>query len=241
MPGALFPVDPVQVDINGVFYRYRVEKPPGSYSVSVQNESADGSGYIFRSIDDWSGGTGGTIQKYVPVPYSPLGNWGDGSIEQVGVGEVFDPLVIYNYRIDTERVQPQSQEAYDFSAISTYDPLSDRYVLNALEPTNLELIDRGEEVEVDKDEEEDEKRLETALAASENALTIASSVSQAATIRAMNASTNINSYYGKQIAGGVYRETIVLIDKNIPDNRRVLRALGQDKLHKRMVDSQWGK
>lgn len=240
MSDTLFPLHPVQgIEINGVFYRYTaVKQPDDPYTVSIQNEAADGSGYIFRETDDWSGGSGGTIQKFVPLRYSPLGDWGDGSIEQVGIGSVEDPLILYSYRFDPDRVQ-QSQEAYDFSQISSYNALDDRYVLNSLEPTDLRLIQDEEESEADKDEEEDENRLETALAASENALTIAGNVSQGAMVKAMNTATNMNSYYAAKINGGVYQESVVLIDKNIPDNRRALRSLGQDKLHDRMVDQQY--
>jgi hypothetical protein len=51
----------------------------------------------------------------------------------------------------------------------------------------------------------------------------------------------MQGYYDKQIAGGVYKETIVLQDKNIPDNRRALRQMSQQKLHKQMVDQQYGR
>ena len=242
MSSSLFPLYPIQgTDINGVFYRYTAVKDPSDpYTVSIQNQDTDTGGYIFRSTDDWSGGSGGTIQKFVPVPYSPLGRWGTGSIEEVGIGSVQDPVVLYSYRFDPSRMQ-SAQEAYDFGTVSTYDALSDRYVINALEPTDLELIDKDEEPEKDKDEDDDEKRLEVALAESKNALTIASGVSQSAMIKAINGATNIKSYYDKQISGGVYRETVVLIDKNIPDNRRALRSLGQDKLHTKMVNQQYGR
>ena len=242
MSSTLFPLYPIQgTDINGVFYRYTAVKEQGDpYTVSIQNEAANGSGYIFRETDDWSGGSGGTIQKYIPVPYSPLGDWGNGSIEQVGVGEVKDPIVMYSYRFDPNRVQP-TQEAYDFGAISAYDPLSDRYVLNALEPTDLSLIKSDDEAEKDKDEDEDKDRLETALAASENALTIASGVTQAQILQAMNTATNLNGYYAAVLQGGTYQESVVLIDKNIPDNRRAFRSMSQQKKHTDMVNQQYGR
>ena len=240
MSSTLFPLHPISgSDINGVFYRYTAVKDAGDpYTVSIQNESANGSGYIFRSTDDWSGGAGGTIIKFVPVPYSPVGDWGDGSIEQVGIGRVEDPTVLYSYRHDPNRVQ-QPQEAYDFSAISAYDPLSDRYVLNAIEPTDPELYE--DKLEKGKDEEEDDGRLEKALAASDNALTISMSVSQSAMVAAMNTATNLNTYYAAKLQGGKYQESVVLIDKNIPDNRRAFRSLGQQKLHTDMVNQQYGR
>jgi hypothetical protein len=238
MSSSLFPLHPIQgVDINGVFYRYTAVKDPNDpYTVSIQNETADGSGYIFRSTDDWSGGSGGTIQKYIPLPYSPLGDWGDGNIEQVGIGEVQDPVVLYSYRFDPSRMQ-SSQEAYDFGTVSTYDALSDPYVLNAIEPTDPELYE--DKLEKGKDEEEDDGRLEKALAASENALTIGKSMTQSAILKSMNVATNLNTYYAAVLQGGKYQETVVLKDKNIPDNRRALRSLGQQKLHTEMVEEQY--
>ena len=240
MSSSLFPVPALEgVDINGVFYRYTAVKQKNDpYIVSIQNQDTDTGGYIFRETDDWSGGSGGTIQKFVPVPYSPVGRWGTGSIEEVGVGSVEDATVLYSYRYDPSRMQ-QSQEAYDFSDIPTYDALSDGYVLATLEPTDPELYE--DKVDKDKDEEEKDDRLETALAARDNALTLANTVTQSQLLYAMNTATNLNSYYAAQISGGIYKETIVLQDKNIPDNRRAFRSLGQQKLHTDMVNQQYGR
>jgi hypothetical protein len=235
MSRSVFPVPALSgVDINGVFYRYTAVKDPNDpYTVSVQNQAADGSGYIFRSTDDWSGGGGGTIQKFIPLPYSPLGDWGDGEIEQVGIGNVEDPVVLYSYRYDPSRVQPE----IDFNLFNydPYDPLSDQYVLGAIEPTDPELY----EFEEKSEESSEDDRIETALAASENALTMANNVTQNGLIKAMNIATNIRPYYDRRIAGGVYQETVVLIDKKIPDNRKAFRSLSQDRVHKQMVDSQY--
>ena len=242
MSNTLFPLHPISASqINGVYYQYTAVKEAGDpYTVSVQNQAADGSGYIFRETDDWSRGSGGTIQKFVPVPYSPVADWGDGRIEQVGIGSVEDATVLYSYRFDPSLVQP-TKEVYDFSAISAYDTLSDRYVLNALEPTDPELYEDDDWLEKGDDEEKDENSLETALAASDNALTIGMNVSQSAMVAAMNTATNLSGYYAKKLQGGELRETVVLIDKNIPDNRRALRSLGQDKLHTKMVNQQYGR
>ena len=240
MSDTLFPVPSIQgVDINGVFYRYTAVKELGDpYTVSIQNEDAINGGYIFRETDDWSGGSGGTIQKFIPLPYSPLGNWGEGSIDEVGLGRVEDATVLYSYRFDPERVQ--QPEIPDLPTYDIYDSLSDRYVLDSLEPTDPDLYD-SEESQKDDTEEEDDGRLETALAAQENAITLAGNISQGALVKAMNTATNMNSYYSATINGGKYQETIVLIDKNIPDNRRALRSMGQDKLHTKMIDQQYGR
>ena len=238
MSDPLFPVDAIPgIDINGVIYQYTAVKDrPDPFTVSIQNENASGSGYIFRETDDWSGKSGATINKFVPVPYSPLGNWGTGSIEQVGIGSVEDPTVVYTYRIDPERLQ--QQEVPDLPVVDVYDALSDGYVTASLEPTNLSLIEDDELNKYDT-EEEDDGRLEAALAASENALTIGNAMTQSAILQSMNTATNLNSYYAQQIQGGKYQETVVLIDKNIPDNRRALRSLGQQKLHTDMVEEQY--
>jgi len=226
------------MDINGVIYRYSVVKDRADpYTVSIQNENANGSGYIFRETDDWSGKSGATINKFVPVPYSPLGNWGTGSIEQVGIGEVQDPTVVYTYRIDPERLQ--QQELPEVPSVSVYDALSDGYVTASLEPTDRELYEYDDEVNQKDTEEEDDGRLEKALAASENALTIGVGTTQNALVQAMNVATNLNTYYAANIPGGAYRETVVLKDKNIPDNRRALRSLEQQKLHTEMIEEQY--
>jgi len=240
MSSSLFPLYPISAtEINGVFYRYTAVKAPNDpYTVSVQNEAANASGYIFRETDDWTGGSGGTIQKFVPVPYSPLGDWGDGSIEQVGVGSVEEPLVLYSYRYDPSLVQ--QQELPEIPAVSVYDALSDNYVTASLEPTDRELYE-DDELNKSDSEEEDDGRLEKALAAQENALTMAGNLTQASILQAMNTATNLNSYYAAQIKGGVYRESVVLKDKNIPDNKRAFRSLGQQKLHTDMVNQQYGR
>jgi len=240
MSSTLFSVPSVQgVDINGVIYQYTAVKDRADpYTVSIQNEAANGDGYIFRETDDWSGKSGGTITKFIPVPYSPLGEWGTGNIEQVGIGEVQEPTVVYTFRRDPSVLQP-TQEAYDFSQISTYDALSDKYVIAALESTDLSLLERDTDEKNDSEGDDEGERLEAALSASENALTIGVGVSQAELLQAMNTATNLSTYYAFNIQGGVYKETIVLSDNNIPDNRRAFRSMGQQVLHDEMVNQQW--
>ena len=240
MSSSLFPVPSIQgVDINGVFYQYTANKAAGDpFQVSVQNKHAEGNGYIFRETDDWSGGSGGTIQKFVPVPYSPLGYWGEGSIDTVGVGSVSDATVLYSYRFDPDRVQPEID--IELPVYDVYDSLSDSNVLNALEPTDPELYE-GDPEEKPGDEEEDGERLEKALAASENALGIANGVTQSSVLQAMNNAVGMTTYYAANIPGGIYRETTQLTDANLPDNKRAFRNLGQQKLHTDMVDHQYGK
>jgi hypothetical protein len=242
MSSTLFPLHPIQgTDINGVFYRYTVTKDANDpYTVSIQNENASGSGYIFREADDWSGGSGGTIQKFVPVPYSPLGDWGEGSIDEVGLGTLTDPTVLYSYRYDPSSAQQDIPDLPPNPLPLPYDAMADSAVIDALKPTDPDLYEDDESKNSEK-YEEDDGRLEVALAAQENALTLAGGISQGALVKAMNTATNMNTYYALQINGGRYREAVVLKDKNIPDNRRALRSLGQQKLHTEMVNKQYGR
>ena len=74
------------LDISGVLYRYTaVKERPDDFTVTVSNQNAIDGGYIFRETDDWSGKSGQTINKLVPVGYSPIRYWGDGAIETTGV------------------------------------------------------------------------------------------------------------------------------------------------------------
>jgi len=240
MSSSLFSVPTVQgVDINGVIYQYTAIKDRSDpYTVSIQNENADGNGYIFRSTDDWSGKSGQTITKLVPIPYSPLEQWGDGSIETVGIGTVENPVVVYTFRkspVNPEITLPEIPQ------ITLYDPFSDQAVLIATQETDLDLLEREQSSEKEKDDEDDGQDLEKALSSSEHALSIADGVSQSQLLLSMNIATNLNNYYTKQLVGGIYKEPVVLQDKKITDNARVFRSLGQDKLHKSMVGQQYGR
>jgi hypothetical protein len=124
--------------------------------------------------------------------------------------------------------------------IEIYDALDDDNVDKAIEETDSELYNKEKEESKDTEEEEEEKgRLEIALAASENALTIANTSSQASLLRTINRATNINAYYSAQISGKIYTESITLQDREIVDNKKVFRSLTQDKLHNEMIQEQY--
>lgn len=55
----------------------------------------------------------------------------------------------------------------------------------------------------------------------------------------MNIATNINSYYVADIPSTVYKDTIVLQDKDIVDNKLVFRSLTQEQLHEEMIQEQY--
>jgi hypothetical protein len=225
------------VDITGVIYRYTAVKDRADpFTVSIQNENAIDGGYIFRETDDWSGKSGQTINKLVPVGRSPIKYWGRGSIETTGVGSVENANVVYTYRVDA-CFDPQNDPEFPI-----YNVMEDDAVRNATAETDRDLFMKDDEEASKKDDkDEDEKDLEKALAASDNALTLANGMSQNALLTAMNTAVSLNTYYAASIPGGAYKETLQLSDSNLPDNRRAFRGLAQQKLHTEMVNQQYGR
>ena len=94
----------IKVDIHGLTYRYTMVKDPNTgATVYVRNKDLDGNGYVFEERDEWTAGNpGGTIQKYVRFPYTSASRFGDGSIDVEGDGQVIDPNVTYNYRLEVD-------------------------------------------------------------------------------------------------------------------------------------------
>jgi hypothetical protein len=248
------------LDIDLVIYNYTpIKETQDDMKVHVQNENADGTGYIFRETDDWSGVQGGIeIRKVVPVTPVNRSQWGDGSIEVEGTGTVEDASVIYNYRVDPcydpqfdpncpgyQTPQPPEIETVDLDSL--YDPLEDESVKNATASTETEQYDDEEsksDEDKDKEEEEEEKdskeRLEKALASADNTLMFAEAFAQDQLLQSMNMAINMNSYYSATINGGVYKESIVLVDKQLPENKKGLRnGLAQQLLHEKMILMQY--
>ena len=248
------------LDINLVIYSYTPQKNTADdMVVHIQNLNADGSGYIFRESDDWSGAPGGTsIRKAVPVIPTNRSQWGNGSIEVEGTGTVEDAFVFYNYRVDPcydpqfnpncpGYVQPQPPEIETVDVDSLYDSLSDSAVTDALASTDVDQYDDKEELleeEKKKKEEEEERdskeRLEKALAAVDSTLLFAEAFAQDQLLQSMNMAINMNSYYAASIAGGTYKESVTLVDREIPENKNGLRnGFAQQLLHEKMVEMQY--
>jgi len=223
-------VAPVQgLDINGVIYRYTaVKERADPFTVTIQNANAIDGGYVFRETDDWSGRTGQTIVKSVPVGYVPIRFWGEGSIETTGVGSVEDPQVVYTYRYtEPEPVLPDLP-------VYSYNALEDPAVLTATAETDRELYE-DEEVEKD-DKDEEDKDMEKALAALQSGLEMA--VGQTGMLAQMNPVT-MTQYYAATIPGGSYQETVILNGGEIKDNKRAFRSMANDRLHNQMVEGQY--
>lgn len=230
--------------VDGVFYRYTTVKDPSDdMLVHVQNEDAQGSGYIFRSTDDWSGLPGNTITKTVQVGGIPLERWGDGSIEVEGTGSVENASVIYNYKFDPcfdPQADPSCPGYIDYNAIyeSAYsDPLDDELLQAELErKADLEDQDQRQK-ESEKKESKKDERLEKTLGIVNTSLLAADAASKAAELFAMG--TMPLPYY-KDLPGGKYEETLTYKDKNLPDSSKGLRnGLAQQLLHQKMVNMQY--
>ena len=248
------------LDINLIIYSYTPQKETADdMVVHIQNENASGTGYIFRESDDWSGAPGGTaIRKAVPVLPTNRSQWGNGSIEVEGTGTVEDAFVFYNYRVDPcydpqfnpncpGYVQPQPPEIETVDVDSLYDPLEDSAVTDALVSTDADQYEDDEELseeEKKKKEEEEEKdskeRLEKALAAADSTLLFAEAFAQDQLLQSMNMAINMNNYYAASIDGGTYKESITLVDTQLPENKQGLRnGFAQQLLHEKMVEMQY--
>jgi hypothetical protein len=267
--GSVLP-EPPGLSINGVIYNYTIRKNvDDSVTVNVQNENALGPGYIFRETDRWLPGSldGTEINKVVPVnPGIHRSHWGDGSIEVDGNGSVDNPTVLYTYTVDPcydpqfdpncPGYQVQVPDIYQINLDDIYNPLEDENIdfdrqtckqgdTSAECQAILEEADEGkseEELaeEEEKEKEEREMRLEDALAEAGRSVMFATALAQSQMLAAANAATNMNSYYTATIPGGTYKDNVVLVDKQLPENRRGLRnGLAQQLLHQQMVESQY--
>lgn len=236
--------------VSDVIYRYTTVKDRSDdMVVSVQNENAVAPGYVFRSIDDWSGLPGNKINKVVPVDLIPLELWGNGSIEIEGKGEVVDPFVIYNYRYDP-CFDPQADPSCP-GYIPEYlpEPVNPLDLID--DPLEDELIQAELEKETEKgDEEEDEEdsqRMQALLLEMEKLENLLGGVNaqlesaQAALI--LQELINMSALpvsYSKQLRGGTYEDTLQYDTRRVPSNLKARRVgLAQELLHQEMVNSQY--
>jgi len=245
---------PPGLDINGVIYNYTIQKDVNdSAKVHVQNENVNGTGYIFRETDEWQAGSlGGTeIRKVVPViPNLARELWGNGSIEVEGNATVEDPNVVYMYKVDPcydpqfdpncpgYKVQIPEIEIVDIDSI--YSSNSETIEIATTE-TDYDIYEEDELLESDEEDEEREKmRLEAALAAVDNSEMFAYAFAQAQILISMNMAIQMNSYYAANIQGGVYNDSLTLVDKKIEDNKQGLRnGFAQQLLHEQMIQEQY--
>lgn len=242
----------VTLQINGLTYRYSMSKDPDADAqVHVRNEDAVNGGYIFEETDVWDRVPGGTVQKYFRLPYTDASRWGNGEIAVEGDGQVSNPIVTYNYKLDiddqmmkcaaTPLADPSCpgfrqalMDLLNSTEISVDDPFYDEWVQAQLEK-ELEL---EEEKELDK-KEESEDDLEERLGGENTVDAMVDGAQQEALLASLAEVGKIEPYYQVEIQGGEYEETLTLEDTEIPDNRRALRSLASDANHTKMVRSQY--
>jgi len=233
------------LEVNGLVYQYTAVKDPETgMIVYVQNEYADGSGYIFRNADDWTGLPGGSVRKKFALPNLGAELWGPGSIEVDGEGSVENASVVYSYRYDTcfdtqsDPNCPGYEEQVEIPDIPVYDPLQDPLVQEDLE----------NKARVQKEEEEQERQRRREQWAVSNALEdlladgdnpgLVDPVAEAMAL-ALTSRTLPTSYYSG-LEGREYFDTVVLEGGDIADNAKARRSnLAQQLLHQQMVDSQY--
>lgn len=227
--------------IDGVIYQYTtVKNTTDAMTVSVQNKNALGSGYIFRSTDDWTGLRGTSITKVIPVSNIPGTLWGDGEIATTGTGQVNNASVFYKYRYDTcaDPLSDPKCPGYrpkNITVTQPMDSLSDPFVKSALD-AKVTVEEEKKVVEAPKEKKTEKVAEKKAIA---NSLLSKENAQTAAKFEALN---NIPGFdlYTINISGGVYNDVIRYPEKKLPDSKKA-RSLGmaQENLHKAMVDSQY--
>ena len=253
MPSVL--PDPAGLDIQNVIYSYRIQKETGDFvSVYVQNENANGTGYIFRERDDWLPGslTGTQINKAVPVGNLPRALWGPGSIEVDGVGGVYDASVVYTYKV-TPCFDPQFDpncpgyttpvpDIYEVDLNDLYDATKDENI-DLERQAEIEYEELQEDIEREKKEAEEEKkrkyRLEKAMSTADLSALFAEN-QRIASMNSIIQTAVAGAYIVKSIPGGTYNDTVTLVDSKILDSQSGLRnGFAQQLLHQEMVDMQY--
>ena len=237
--------------VNGVVYRYTtVKETEDAMVVSVQNENARGTGYIFRETDDWTGLPSNTISKAVPINNIDISYWGDGSIDWTGTGQVIDQSVIYTYYYEP-CIDPQSNPSCD-GYVDPYSVVEDVMVSNKTEEVMIqEELDRKTQLEAQEAEEEERERKEIAARKKqreEEALEVllgfvnTSLLADGQEIKheLLKASNYLPQIYFAGVKGGTYKDVPMLVDKKLPDNSKSRRAaLASQLLHQEMVDLQY--
>ena len=237
--------------VGNVIYRYTtVKNTDDDMVISVQNENAQGDGYIFRSTDDWSGLPSNTINKVVPAGNVDISKWGNGSIDWTGTGSVTDAKVIYTYQYDP-CFDPQTDPAcpgwiapvnYSIEDAEAYDALNEDYVQNELDRKQT-LQDEEEEEEAERKanilrkKRENDERLEVLLGYVNTSLLSDGQIIQHEMLKATN---NLSGAYYATISGGNYPDAEMLKDSKLPDSKSGARTnFAQQVLHQQMVDSQY--
>jgi hypothetical protein len=229
------------LSVTAVNYQYTAQKQTQDpFVVNVQNLSSTGSGYVFRTQDDWTGLPGNTITKTVPVNNIPGTQWGPGSITTTGIGQVVDYSLFYNYSYDT------------CSAAVVTDPSCPNYRSNPVFGyTEDEFVANSYQLgQYQSDPVQDEASRQFVLANSvsnkpksinsaRNSLLTAQALRLAQSLEALNNLPGLAAY-SQQIPGGTYKDVLQYADKKLPDSSNSRRLnMSQQRLHNQLVDLQY--
>jgi hypothetical protein len=243
--------------IEGVYHKYTITKDANADAiVSITNENIDGNGYIYEYHDNWDQLPSNTKFKYDPIASSLGALWGKGEIKVIGDGTLSDVNIRYQYKFDTCFIPLSDPTCPDFrNALYQYlidndllnnEPSIDDPYYNEWVKLQLEQQVEEEKLEAAKEEEPEEEEKEKLTMQdlfSVDSLTkgLADPFEQVKMLQEMAALGKLDSYYGVEIQGGVYKDTIKLVDGSIKDNTKALRNLAQDKAHEKMVSMQYDK
>jgi hypothetical protein len=229
------------LSVTAVSYQYTAQKQTqDSFVVNIQNLSATGTGYVFRTQDDWTGLPGNTITKTVPVDNILGTQWGAGSITTQGVGEVVDYSLFYSYRYDTCSAQVVVDPACaNYKLPSTFAAIEDEFVTQSYQL---------KQYVPDAKEQEASRQFVLANSANNkpkspnsarNALLTAQALGLAQSLEALNNLPGLAAY-SLQIPGGTYKDVLEYADKKLPDSSNSRRLnLSQQRLHNQLVDLQY--
>lgn len=245
------------LDINGLTYQYTMEKDPtADAKVHVRNEDPINGGYVFEETDDWSGRHGATIRKYFRFPWSSSMYWGDGEFALEGEGEVKDPIMLYNYRLDIDEQMMKCMNPLADPSCPGFAEALAKYLENLQEPSaddpfynewvqaNLSSNDQAEEDDLESednsvDQEEEEGQTLEARLGGDTTIEKLNTSKQDSILAELTSVTNLLPYYQVNIDGKEYKDVLVLKDNVISDNRRALSNLASDANHRKMVRSQY--
>lgn len=236
------------LQVDGVYFRYTtIKEENADLLVTIRNSDNAEVGYIYSRTDDWSGLPGNTIIGYDPLAPTLGSRWGDGEIVTEGDGSVVDASIRYHYRFDT-CLDPLNDPSCPGFENALYKYLLDNDLLNKEPDFNDPYYDEWVQAQLDRETEVDEEEVkETEEEAEEEDLgkqlgaevALTDLGNQTQLLSQLNNVPQFDSYYGATISGGVYNDVLTIEDAELTDNRRALRTLANDSLHRTMIRSQY--
>ena len=229
------------LSVTAVSYQYTAQKQAQDpFVVNIQNLSATGTGYVFRTQDDWTGLPGNTITKTVPVGNIPGNQWGPGEISTQGTGQVVDYSLFYNYSYDTcSAIVVTDPACANYRSSPVFGYTEDEFVTASYQRREYQSDEVQAEMSrlfvLNSSVDNKSKLTNTAR----NLLLTAQALRLAQSLEALNNLPGLAAY-SQQIPGGVYKDVLQYADKKLPDSSNSRRLnLSQQRLHNQLVDLQY--